>query len=77
MQQTYLSRQFLRAVLIESDTNNLKDTKIVNELEENRKKKEEEEKKKAEEEAAAAEAEIRRRQAEEDEKSDATVIRGQ
>ena len=77
VQQTYLSRQFLRAVLIESDTNNLKDTKIVNELEENRKKKEEEEKKKAEEEAAAAEAEIRRRQAEEDEKSDATVIRGQ
>ncbi|MBQ3325898.1 class F sortase [Candidatus Saccharibacteria bacterium] len=76
VQQTYLSRQFVRAVLIESDTN-YKETEIVNELEENRKKKEEEEKQKAAEEAAAAEAEIRRRQAEQDDNSDASVIRGQ
>ncbi len=74
VQQTYLSRQFVRAVLVENETN-FKETKIINELEENRKKKEEEEKQKAIEEAV--EAEIRRRQAEEDEKNDSTIIRGQ
>ncbi len=47
VQQTYLSRQFLRALLIETDTN-YEETKIVNELEENRKAKEKEEQEKAE-----------------------------
>lgn len=76
LQLTYLSRQFTRAILIESDTN-YKETKIVNELEENRKKKEEEEKEKAAKEAAEREAELRRQQEEADKESSASVIHGQ
>lgn len=57
-QRTYLSRQFLRAVLVEV-SDNFKDTNIVNELKEQREAKEKEEKEKAE-----REAEERRRAAE-------------